>query len=931
MAINLRDVESVTKLMDAALEAPDFSFLDNWHPSYNETYFPKLNNSNWDEPITGEHRKKLAVIIDTLLNFEKLIADTEAELSESKGAFSSSVSAFYKDGDLSVVAVPVTDEIKRAMGGYLFAHELNNLPGGEKFFKEFANLLESIPHAKNYLKWRWWPLNKEERDSRKRNAQQLMLTVRTPEERNLLILADQMKDRVAVSNGEIDPNPNDWHTALGTLESLKELPRNSIIATLDFDKVKNLRESIAVIDDAYTTRDAILFAAQESLATLQEFRVKNHLSNMPMELFAQKVKGSRFPLKLVQSRFEEHVERTADDELTKSFTVGNVLALAKEKPYIFRPQSLRAAIRMLETYAKDQVHSLAYPNMNETDAYTSDFLAKLHRVHLDNVRAGYPPRAHFKTWAKLFRDNPTELRFIARSEKELNQLLSTLEHYDDPERIARLKEPLEETDVEKARKFFKTNPAVFQTLLSSMGLNALTLEQISGFLAPDLTKAIRNIEVNTSSMKSTMRSYQLFACQYALHQKRTILGDEMGLGKTVTALGVLAHLYEQGSTRFLITAPLGVLENWRREILKHTIFEPIVFYGEDFEANVAKWERSGGIALATYESLRSANDMMASPSPADFVVVDEAHFIKNPEAKRSKAVLPWLLSSEYAMLLTGTALENHLGEFIQLIQYVQPHLEIPENRAAFTEFRRAIAPAYLRRNQIDVLTEIPEKTETVEYVELSPADVENYKRALQNRDWNAARRAKILAGKNSSTIQRIEELVAEAMENDEKVLIFSFYRETLDILQRVLTDDDPYTPITGDLNSVQRQDVIDKFSAAEKPGVLLAQITSGGTGLNIQAASVVILVEPQVKPSLEVQAIFRTMRMGQMKPVKVYRMRGKGTIDERWAAMLAEKQKVFDQTAGVSDAAKFLDAAMEGASKNLFAEELKAWGVVDAS
>lgn len=926
MALNLRDVEPINRLMDAALEAPDFSFLDDWKPSYSSTYFPKLNSANWDEQIGREDRKKLDVVIKTLLSFEKLIKDTKAELSETRGEFSGAVSTFYKDGNLSVVALPVNGEIKRSMGGYLFAHELNSLPGGEQFFSELEALMLSIPEAKEYLRWRWWPLSREEREARKRNAQQLMLTVRTPEERNLLLLAEQMKTRVAVSNGEAEPDQDDWYTALGTLESLKELPRNSIVATLDFEKIKRLTDAIKLIDGAYTQRDELLAEAQNALVTLQDFRSKTMLNSLPMETFVQKIKGMRFPLKLVQQRFEEHAPRDQNGELKLPFTVGSVLELSKT-PYVFNTPSLKQAVGLLKTFAADQEHSLNYPDMNETDEHTNQFLVALHRVHLDNVRAGYPPRGHFKTWAKLFRNQPSELRFVARSEKELNQLLSTLEHYEDAERIARLKDPLPTTDVDTARKFFKANPAVFQTLLSSMGLNALSLEQISGFLAPELTEAIRNIEVNTSSMKSQMRSYQYFGCQYTLHQKRIILGDEMGLGKTVTALGVIAHLYEQGASRFIVTMPLGVLENWRREVLKHTIFEPIVFYGEDFDANVAKWEKEGGIALATYESLRRANDLMTKPQPADLVIVDEAHFIKNPETKRARSVLPWLLSAEYAMLLTGTALENHLGEFIQLIQYAQPNLPIPENRAAFNEFRRAIAPVYLRRNQVDVLSEVPKAIEAVEYVELSPADVENYKRALQNKDWNMARRAKILAGKNSSTVQRIEEIVAEAMENNDKVLIFSFYLETISVLRRVLSDDDAFTPITGELNSVQRQDVIDQFTAAEKPGVLLAQITSGGTGLNIQAASVVILVEPQVKPSLESQAVSRTLRMGQTKAVRVYRLRGKDTIDSRWAAMLEEKKKVFDKTAGVSDAAKFLDSAMEGVSASLFAEELKAWGI----
>lgn len=130
----------------------------------------------------------------------------------------------------------------------------------------------------------------------------------------------------------------------------------------------------------------------------------------------------------------------------------------------------------------------------------------------------------------------------------------------------------------------------------------------------------------------------------------------------------------------------------------------------------------------------------------------------------------------------------------------------------------------------------------------------------------------------------------------------------------------------GSISSAERQAVVQQFTKAEKPGVLLAQATAGGTGLNIQAASVVIIVEPQEKPSLEEQMIRRAYRMGQTKAVRVIRLRGKNTIDERWVKMQEAKRKVFQATAAVSDAAA-LDKAMAGETKNILEEERKAWGV----
>lgn len=924
MAINLKGVDTIENLMASALAAPDFGFLKDWKPTVGETYFPKINAYE-DQSIDGEDRKKLAVVIHTLADFEKLLEDTDAELSVTRGDFSGSILTFQRDGELSVVAIPVTESIKRAMGGFLFAREMKNLPGGEKFIHELQTLLKSIPMAEGYLKWRWWPIKRDIRELNKRSAQQLLLTIRSPEDKNLLVLAEKMQAKANISNSVSEPTENDWRLAVSSLESLKELPKSSILATIDFSQVAQLKTSIAIIDRAYRKHDQLVEDSETSLKVLQKHRVAQHMNLLSLSEFSQKVKGSRFPRKALEDLFEYYAPSALKDDDQKC-SVGSMLRLYAESPSLFHGISLRSGIDMLKIYYKDQDLTLSYPSLTDTDPLSMDFLKKSYLVYLDNSRAAYPPRAAFTTWEKIFRKNPNELRFIARSQKHLDQLLSSLEHYQDEKRIALLDEALPEVSPEQAQQFFKENPAVFQTILSTMGLNSLSLEQIAGFLAPELTKNIRAIEVDTSSMKAQLRSYQYFGVQYALHQRRIILGDEMGLGKTITALALASHLNQNGATRFLVILPLGVMENWRRETLKHSSFEPIVLYGDELEANLKLWENEGGFALTSFESLRKVNSLLHESKPADLVIVDEAHYIKNSETKRARAALPWILSTENLLLMTGTPLENNIDEFIQLIQYAQPQLPIPENRAAYTSFRRAIAPAYLRRNQIDVLTELPPKTDSEEYIELSPADVENYKRALKSRDWQLARRAKVLAGKNSSTVQRVQELVSDAMQNDNKVLIFSFYREAIDVLQQVLTDDDDYTPITGDLNSLQRQEVIDKFTAAKKPGVVLAQINSGGTGLNIQAATVVIIIEPQVKPSLEEQAIRRSFRMGQTKPVQIFRLRGKNTIDERWVKMLEEKRQLFSVTAGVSDAA-LLDNAVSGEQHALFEEELKAWNL----
>jgi superfamily II DNA or RNA helicase len=927
MAISTRGVSAITDLMTAVDESPDFSFLNDWQPTTETSFFPRVNNDpDVKLNLDGEDRQKLKAAITAVQAVNELLEDTGQEMSDSKGVFSNSISVFHRDGELSIVAIPVTATTERAMGGFLLAHDLWGIPNAEMFIDDLKNLSELIPPTEKYLKWRWWPVEKDDRKLNLRSAAQLLLTATNPGNRNIHIIADLMESRASLSAGRRAPQVEDWQLALTKLESLKDFPREAVVVTLDVDQMPQLQEAVAIIGASFERQESLNFHVKEDLEDLIEKRTLAHVNSLTIADFATKVKGQGFARALLISRFNDYAGRQLepDDQIP---TVGSLLRLAERVPKAFDTQSLMFSMRLLSNYVKDQKLLRSYPRLTDGDAQFEEFLRKIYKLYRDQTRP-YPARAQYDALVKLIAGEPEQLHLVARSEDSVKHLIGSLDTYTDKERLDKLAEVYEEPTVADAREFFRENPATYQAILSSMGFNSLTLEQISGFLAPELTSTIRSLEIDVSGMKTPLRSYQTFGVQYALHQKRVIIGDEMGLGKTVMALALAKHLENSGHDRFLIVVPLIVLENWRRETAKFTDFDLHVLYGEELNSSLETWVRSGGLAIATFESLQKVNasHLVSGLTSLDLVIVDEAHYIKNPETRRTRAVLPWLMASERALLMTGTALENTLEEFEQIINYVQPNLPMPKDKAIYSEFRKAIAPAYLRRNQVDVLQELPELSDIEEYIELSSADKEYYKRALQTNDWNLARRAKLLAGDKSSTVQRIKSIVAEAMESDNKVLIFSFYLEGIDVLQRALKDDDCYTPLTGALSSKQRQDEVDKFTKADKPGVLLAQIDSGGTGLNIQAASVVILVEPQNKPSREEQALRRAYRMGQTKNVRVIRLRGKDTIDDRWVKMTNEKRKLFNATAGVSDF-QMLDEVVAGEQGSLFADEKRAWGV----
>jgi SNF2 family DNA or RNA helicase len=165
--------------------------------------------------------------------------------------------------------------------------------------------------------------------------------------------------------------------------------------------------------------------------------------------------------------------------------------------------------------------------------------------------------------------------------------------------------------------------------------------------------------------------------------------------------------------------------------------------------------------------------------------------------------------------------------------------------------------------------------------------------AMRQVSWNAASLSQ------SSKATRLLELCDQAKEQNRKVIVFSFFRSTIQKVTQLLGDR-CMEPITGDISPQHRQEIVDQFTAAPNGAVLVSQVQAGGTGLNIQSASVIIFCEPQIKPSIENQAISRAYRMGQVRDVLVYRLLADDTIDERIMVILQNKQELFDNFADES-------------------------------
>ncbi|WP_069464957.1 DEAD/DEAH box helicase, partial [Actinacidiphila rubida] len=448
---------------------------------------------------------------------------------------------------------------------------------------------------------------------------------------------------------------------------------------------------------------------------------------------------------------------------------------------------------------------------------------------------------------------------------------------------------------------FESRSTEYYGLLAEISGRQPDTAAAEGFLPDDVTERVRTQQLDDTHLRVSLRGYQAFGARFVLAQRKVILGDEMGLGKTVEAIAVLAHLAAEGQSHFMVVCPASVLVNWTREIEARSALRVMVLHGPDRHDAFADWKGRGGVAVTTFEALRGFPE--PGGGEVGLLVVDEAHSVKNPKAKRSQAVALWAGHCERALFMTGTPMENRVAEFRNLVGMLDPDiadaLEEGDALAGSVAFRAAVAPVYLRRNQVDVLTELPSLQRTDEWEELSASDEQAYREAVRAGNFMAMRRAAYLRPAESAKLDRLREIVREAGENGQKTVVFSYFKDVLGVVRDALAagaaEGAPtFGPLTGGVPPARRQAVVDDFAGVAGPAVLLAQIQAAGVGLNLQAASVVVLCEPQIKPTIEHQAVARAHRMGQVRPVRVYRLLATGGVDERLVTMLEAKTRLFD-------------------------------------
>ncbi|MFF8614467.1 DEAD/DEAH box helicase [Streptomyces sp. NPDC015350] len=461
---------------------------------------------------------------------------------------------------------------------------------------------------------------------------------------------------------------------------------------------------------------------------------------------------------------------------------------------------------------------------------------------------------------------------------------------------------------------FELRSAEYYSLIAELSGTGPDRDAAEGFLPSAMADRVRDLRLDDARLRVSLRGYQSFGARFALTQKRVIIGDEMGLGKTVQAIAALAHLSARGETHFLVVCPASVLINWAREVRARSTLRTLPVHGPERQGAFDEWRRTGGVALTTFDALHTLPDARDCGIRPGMLVVDEAHYVKNPETRRSRAVSGWTQRTDRVLFLTGTPMENRVEEFRSLVRHLQPELapsiHTTHGAAGSLAFRRAVAPAYLRRNQEDVLAELPSVVQVDEWEEFSPDDLAAYREAVGAGQFMRMRRAAYARPATSAKLNRLRELVAEAADNGLKVVVFSYFREVLLTVGQAL-DSRVFGPLSGNVPAARRQGLIDDFAAVDGHAVLLSQIQAGGVGLNMQAASVVILCEPQIKPTMEHQAVARAHRMGQIRTVRVHRLLATDSVDERMLDILARKERLFDMYARRSDVAETTPDAVD--------------------
>jgi SNF2 family DNA or RNA helicase len=468
-------------------------------------------------------------------------------------------------------------------------------------------------------------------------------------------------------------------------------------------------------------------------------------------------------------------------------------------------------------------------------------------------------------------------------------------------------------------------------------------------------KHLKHMQANTgfrpqlpSTLQAELRDYQVEGFEWLARLAHwgvgACLADDMGLGKTLQALALILSRAPGGPT--LVVAPTSVATNWLSEAERFAPTLRVKLFGPGDRDAMLKDAGAFDVIVASYGLLQQEASLFEGIR-WHTIVLDEAQAIKNAHTRRSQAVMA--LRSDFKMVATGTPLENHLGELWNLFRFINPGLlgtsdqfqlrfsgpieKASDKRAelaARTRLKRLTQPFILRRTKAQVLSELPPRTEIVLPIDLSQEEQALYESLRRDALERIAtleapqsqKQIQILAeimklrraccnpalvapgsGIRSSKLETFAGLVEELLENRHKALVFSQFVDHLTLIRQHLDERGiRYQYLDGSTPIHERKRRVDAFQAGDGD-LFLISLKAGGVGINLTAADYVIHMDPWWNPAVEDQASDRAHRMGQQRPVTIYRLVARHTIEEGIVDLHRHKRDLADSLLDGTDLA----------------------------
>lgn len=508
-----------------------------------------------------------------------------------------------------------------------------------------------------------------------------------------------------------------------------------------------------------------------------------------------------------------------------------------------------------------------------------------------------------------------------------------------------LRKRLDELDAfsEKKGREIRLNP------FAALAIEELT-DQLSQLEVDEAWKskiervhAAQNLDpVVPSTLRAELRDYQMegyrWLTRLAFMGMGACLADDMGLGKTIQALSVLLDRAPNGPA--LVVAPTSVCMNWVTEADRFAPTLNVSVFGNGDREKLVKGLGPMDLLVSSYGLMYQEIELLSSVE-WNTIVLDEAQAIKNVLTKRSQAAMS--LNGSFKMITTGTPIENHLGEFWTLFNFINPGLlgshkrfndrfAIPvekfNDREAGKRLKKLIQPFILRRLKSQVLEELPPRTEVVLQVEMSEKEEAFYEalrrqaleRIAADKSPLIQKQLRILAeimklrqaacnprlvvpetNLSSSKLELFGEVISELLESRHKALVFSQFVGHLKLIREYLDSKSiKYRYLDGSTPPKERKREVDAFQSGEGD-LFLISLKAGGLGLNLTAADYVIHMDPWWNPAVEDQASDRAHRIGQKRPVTVYRLVARNTIEEKIVKLHQEKRDLAGSLLDGSD------------------------------